>query len=220
MEAMDRMREEMLEVKQELKNHKIVYQELLETRRVLEDEKQKVHLAKVRIQNLLAELEDRDRSRVDFTSTPRRAPIGDSDSISQVCVSRERKVLVFKGIDSEDVVEWVDEVRRCIRSKSTAEQLACILEHLQGDAKREILYRPVSVKHDPEKVLDVLVEVFQGTDSLSDLQESFYMRRQQNDESLLEYSIVLMQLWDKVERIAGIKYERVNIDKSFYRWCV
>jgi hypothetical protein len=78
----------------------------------------------------------------------------------------------------------------------------------------------VSVKHDPEKVLDVLVEVFQGTDSLSDLQESFYMRRQQNDESLLEYSIVLMQLWDKVERIAGIKYERVNIDKSFYRWCV
>jgi hypothetical protein len=78
----------------------------------------------------------------------------------------------------------------------------------------------VSVKHDPEKVLDVLVEVFQGTDSLSDLQESFYMRRQQNDESLLEYSIVLMQLWDKVERIAGIKYEIVNIDKSFYRWCV
>jgi hypothetical protein len=132
MEAMDRMREEMLEVKQELKNHKIVYQELLETRRVLEDEKQKVDLAKVRIQNLLAELEDRDRSRVNFTSTPRRAPIGDSDSISQVCVSRERKVLVFKGIDSEDVVEWVDEVRRCIRSKSTAEQLACILEHLQG----------------------------------------------------------------------------------------
>ena len=104
MEPMDRMREEMLEVKQELEKQKSVYQELLETRRILQDEKQKVHLAELRIQNLSAELEDRDRSRVEFTSTPRRFPMGDPDSICQVCVSRERKVPVFKGIDSEDVV--------------------------------------------------------------------------------------------------------------------
>ena len=47
-----------------------------------------------------------------------------------------------------------------------SDQVAFVLEHLQGDAKREILYRPKFVNNSPDRIFEALIEVFQLVDSL------------------------------------------------------
>ena len=201
----DKMREEMLEIKHELEQQKGVYQELLHTKTQLDLEKDKLSRAEQHIHDLSAELEHKSISR--GASTPYVLPVSQTDQIAQVCVSRERKLALFKGMDSEDVVEWVYDARRCIKNKSDSDQVAFVLEHLQGDAKREILYRPKFVKNSPDRIFEALIEVFQPVDSLPDCQETFYRRKQEAGESLFEYSIAIMQLLDRVERKSDASFE-------------
>ncbi len=110
---------------------------------------------------------------------------------------------MFKDSESDYLNHWIEDARRCIQNKTLDEQIAFILEHLDGSAKQEIMYRPLSVRQNPERIFEILVEVFEGTDSITDLHEAFSNRRQQADEHLLQYSIAIMKLWDRIERCGG-----------------
>ena len=48
-----------------------------------------------------------------------------------------------------------------------------LLEHLAGEARREILGRGDEVKSNPEQIFAVLVRVFGDGDSLPQLQQQF-----------------------------------------------
>ncbi len=134
--------------------------------------------------------------------TPKSEP---SES-QAVYISRERKLKVFSGKsatgqqDAVDIAEWVDDVSRYLGSRkwSSAEQSDYIMQHLEGSARDEILYRPDSVKKDPKLILETLKKVFGEPDTLTDLQETFYTRVQNHGESLISYSVSLMKLVSKI----------------------
>lgn len=113
---------------------------------------------------------------------------------------RERKCPMFRGPGGIGVVEWVEEVRASVRARhlKSVDQAYFIYDHLEGEAKNEIKYRPVSEREDPEKILSILKDLYGGSESYVSLQEAFFSRRQGEGESLQEYSHALFRLMDRV----------------------
>lgn len=113
---------------------------------------------------------------------------------------RERKCPVFRGTSGIGIDEWVDEVQASIRARHLGplDQAYFIFDHLDGEAKDEIRYRPRADREDPNKVLSILKELYGCSKSYVALQENFFSRKQQEGETLQEYSHALFSLMDKV----------------------
>lgn len=75
-----------------------------------------------------------------------------------------------------------------------------LFDHLEGEARDEIRYRSDVERGDPEKIFSALREVFGCSQSHVALQEAFFSRRQLEGESLLEFSLALMGLMEKVKQ--------------------
>ncbi|KAK0155373.1 hypothetical protein N1851_002277 [Merluccius polli] len=88
------------------------------------------------------------------------------------------------------------------RHLSAADQAFFLYDHLEGEAREEIKYRPSTERCDPAKVLAVLQELYGSTDSYVALQEAFFSRRQQEGETLHEFSLALMSLMASVKQRA------------------
>ncbi|XP_026115992.1 uncharacterized protein LOC113094613 [Carassius auratus] len=119
-----------------------------------------------------------------------------------VLVPRDRKCPKFNGRSGLGINEWVEEVQACIRARhlSTADQSFFLFDHLEGEAREEIRYRPASEREDPDKIIAALRELYGDTQSYVSLQEAFFSRRQQEGETLLEFSLVLMGLLERVKQ--------------------
>lgn len=77
-----------------------------------------------------------------------------------------------------------------------------MFDHLEGEAREEIKYRSAEERSDPTKITAILQDLYGCAESYVVLQEAFFSRRQQAGESLLEYSLVLMSLMEKVKQRA------------------
>lgn len=64
---------------------------------------------------------------------------------------------------------------------------------VEGEAREEIKYRSRMEREDPNEVLAILTELFGCAQSYVTLQQSFFSRKQQEGESLLEFSWALME---------------------------
>jgi hypothetical protein len=119
---------------------------------------------------------------------------------SPVYVTRERKIDKFRGTDKENVVDWTDHILSYVKGRfqTNIEKVEFILEHLEGDAKAEVKFRVTSSKASPEEVVQVLRAVFENKDSITQLQQKFFSRNQENGESVREYSYVLMDLLGEI----------------------
>ncbi|KAL0154049.1 hypothetical protein M9458_050649 [Cirrhinus mrigala] len=122
-----------------------------------------------------------------------------------VYIPRERKCPRFSGKISQDsltVEDWVEEARRhlSMRPMLRAEQALAIFNLLDGEARTEIRFRPVSERDDPEKIFNVLISIYGCSQSYISLQKQFFQRRQLEGESLREYSHALMSLMDVIKR--------------------
>lgn len=129
-----------------------------------------------------------------FVSTP-----------AYVYVPRERKCSRFSGkrsVDMLPVEDWVEEVRSAliVRPVPVAEKALFVCDLLDGEAKAEIKFRPLHDRDDPEKVFSVLLDLYGCSQSLVSLQKQFFQRRQQEGESLREYSHALMALMEAMKR--------------------
>lgn len=124
---------------------------------------------------------------------------------STVYVSRDRRLPKLKGTasgkDDPDVDEWVADMRAALKSRPMPKREAAeyVFEHLSGEARLEARGRPAEVREDPDKLLGVIQTVFGDRRALPNLFERFYKREQGPKESLLEYSIVLVSAWGKIE---------------------
>ncbi|KAL6490489.1 hypothetical protein MHYP_G00008340 [Metynnis hypsauchen] len=120
-------------------------------------------------------------------------------------IPRERKCPVFRGRTSISVEEWVDEVQASIRARHLGplDQAYFMLDHLEGEAKDEIKYRPRAEREDPHKILSILRELYGCSKSYVALQESFFSRKQLDGESLQEYSHALLALMDRIQNCAS-----------------
>lgn len=121
-----------------------------------------------------------------------------------VFIPRDKKCPMFSGKAGLGFDEWEEEVQACMRPRhlSPADQAFFLFDHLEGEAKEEIKYRPTSERRDPEKILQILRELYGCSLSHVSLQEAFFSRKQQDGESLLEFSLALMNLMGKVRQAA------------------
>lgn len=121
-----------------------------------------------------------------------------------VYIPRERKCPVFRGSSGITVEDWVEEIKACVRMRQMHpfEQAYYIYDHLEGEAKDEIRYRPREDREDPDKILSILQEMYGCAKSHVSLQQSFFSRRQLEGETLQEFSHALCCLMEKIERCA------------------
>ena len=73
---------------------------------------------------------------------------------------------------------------------------------LEGEAKNEIKYHSAVEREDPAKILAILEELYGCSESYVSLQQAFFSRRQQEGETLQEFSLTLMGLMEKVKQCA------------------
>ncbi|XP_067264237.1 uncharacterized protein [Chanodichthys erythropterus] len=118
-----------------------------------------------------------------------------------VFIPRDRKCPKFSGRSGIGINEWVEEAQACMRLRhlSTADQAFFLFDHLEGEAREEIRYRSRNEREDPDQIIQVLRELYGCTKSYVALQESFFSRRQQDGETLVEFSLALMSLLEKVK---------------------
>ncbi len=119
-----------------------------------------------------------------------------------VFIPRDRKCPIFDGRSGIGINEWIEEAKACIRTRhlSVADQAFFLFDHLGGDAREEVRHRPVSERGDPERIFFILQELYGCSQSYVALQEAFFSRRQREEETLLEFSLALMGLLEKVRQ--------------------
>ncbi|KAK0150653.1 hypothetical protein N1851_008246 [Merluccius polli] len=118
---------------------------------------------------------------------------------------RERRCSKFSGSRTDgtlSIEEWTEEAQSCIRSRylSDLEKAMFLYDHLEGEARSEIKYRPVAVRENPTEMISVLKEVYGCSKSYVYWQQRFFDRKQKEAESLFEFSHALMDLMVKVKQ--------------------
>ena len=123
-----------------------------------------------------------------------------------VYLPSERKVKKFYGRPRNhqdiSVEDWIDEIQASIRSRpmTPQQQADFVISNLEGNAKKEIKLRQIG--NDAEAIFIVLSSVFgDGVLSVSanHLQKQFFLRQQNANETLREYSYELKRLFDRIK---------------------
>ena len=119
-------------------------------------------------------------------------------------IPRERKCPTFRGTSGIPVEDWNEEMRATLRARQLRpiDQAYFIYDHLEGEAKDEIRYRPKAEREDPERIFAILQDLYGCPKSYVSLQQSVFSRRQLDGESLQEFSHALCCLVEKVDRCA------------------
>lgn len=117
-----------------------------------------------------------------------------------VYVPRDRKCPLFSGRGELTPREWIEEIKSVMHSRhmSTRDQAQFVYDHLIGEAKDEIKFRPKRTRDHPRQIFDILLEQFNNSKPLIVLKERFYARKQQEGESLREFSNSLFSLMDEM----------------------
>lgn len=149
------------------------------------------------------------------SSTPTAAPSISSVPVPErlVFVPRDRKCPMFRGKSGIGLTEWLEEVQACMRARhlSTTDQAFFLFDHLEGEAREEIKYRSSEERGDPSKVIAVLQELYGCCESYVALQAAFFSRRQQDGETLLEFSLALVSLMASVKQRAPIEMPNAEV---------
>lgn len=118
-----------------------------------------------------------------------------------VFIPRECTWPIFSGKSSQRLSEWLEEAQASMRVQHLAanDQADFLYDHLEGEARDEIKYRPSVDRRDPARIIAILRELYGCTDSYVVLQEAFFSRRQQEGETLQEFSLALMSHMAKVK---------------------
>lgn len=171
---------------------------------------------RLKLERTIAARSDADRPSVpplpaDTLADGSNASVSQLDTGSQargserlVFVPRDRKCPSFTGKSGISITEWVEEAQACMRIRrlSAVDQADFLFDHLAGEAREEIKYRPLVDRRDPAKIISILTELYGCSQSYIALQEAFFSRKQQEGETLQEFSLALLSLMDKVKRRA------------------
>lgn len=133
-----------------------------------------------------------------------------------VFIQQTEKVPKFSGnldrSDSLTLEEWIELVEIHIQTKPTEKEKALwVYNHLEGAARIEVKYLPREEKDCVNAIFRVLREIYGCSHSHISLQRRFFNRKQQEGESLLDYSHALMTLMDQIVKsneLAQVKSQR------------
>lgn len=67
--------------------------------------------------------------------------------------------------------EWIEEVQACMRAHnlSLPDQTFFLFDHLEGEAREEIKYRPLAEREDADRILAILQELYGCSKSIMQL---------------------------------------------------
>lgn len=138
------------------------------------------------------------------TSTGNTQSLGaPSPAFERVLVmSRDRKCPSFDGKSGLSIEAWIEEAEACMRARhlSARDQAFFLYDHLEGEARNEIKFRPAEDREDPDMILEILRELYGCSQPYVTLQQAFFSRRQQEGETLQEFSLALMALMEQVKQ--------------------
>lgn len=123
-----------------------------------------------------------------------------------IFVPRDRKCSIFRGRTGIGLSEWMEEVQACMRARrlSPSDQAFFLFDHLEGEARDEIKYRSDAERGDPASILAILRELYGCAESYVALQAAFFAKKQQESETLLEFSLSLIGLMERVKQCAPV----------------
>lgn len=130
-----------------------------------------------------------------------------------IFLPRDRKCPMFRGRSGIGLTEWLEEVQACMRARhlSGVDRAFFLFDHLEGEAREEIKYRSAEERGDPAKIISVLQELYGCCESYVALQEAFFSRRQQEGETLQEFSLALMGLMASVKQRAPSEISNADV---------
>ena len=123
------------------------------------------------------------------------------------------KLCRFTGYPERDgdpaVAEWLHEFDMYARQTGVkdAGRAVVLLYHLCGRAREEVLCQPERVRQDCKALVSLRLLRFGPPDTVHLLSTAFHARMQLDSESLADYSRVLMQLHNRMERAAASEAE-------------
>ncbi|XDV46755.1 hypothetical protein PO909_016595 [Leuciscus waleckii] len=148
-----------------------------------------------------------DLGHISTVSGPSLAPppaidAGAISSERYVFIPRDRRCPKFNGRSGVGITEWVEEAQACMRSRhlSVADKAFFLFDHLEGEARDEIKYRPAGEREDPEKIIAALKELYGCSKSYVALQEAFFSRRQHDGSENSSDLRGLMSLLEQVKQ--------------------
>ncbi|XP_038127148.1 uncharacterized protein LOC119773977 [Cyprinodon tularosa] len=121
-----------------------------------------------------------------------------------IYVQQDRKLPVFSGHlnsnDSWTLEEWIERIRHFAESRGCTEKerAQIVFDHLEGAARTEVKFLPPQQRECMDSIFNILREVYGCMHSHVSLQRRFYNRKQQDGESLIDYSHSLMDLMDMI----------------------
>lgn len=115
-----------------------------------------------------------------------------------VYIPHQRRCPKFYGYqdspDSVDLEDWIEEVEACLEGGplSDKERAIFLFDHLGGKPWSETKHPSSSERENPDKVISILKGLYIGKKPLVVLQQHFYDRKQQEGQSLRQFSHALM----------------------------
>ena len=128
--------------------------------------------------------------------------------VQKIIVQRERHHPSFSGGPTVD--DWIRQTNEYLQENDVQDKPKFILQHLVGLARMEIQNRPWHEVTEAEDIFQILRELFRESRDLPSLQMELYQRKQRPKESLLEYSVALVECASAVERQPGGKLSDRN----------
>ncbi|KAK7888995.1 hypothetical protein WMY93_024555 [Mugilogobius chulae] len=143
-------------------------------------------------------------SQASGASTGQARSLGVHTPITErvLVMAKDRKCPFFNGKSGPPLNEWIEEAQACMRARrlSTVEQAFFLFDHLEGEAKNEIKFRPLGERENPELILETLKDLYGCVQPYVTLQQAFFSRRQEEGETLQEFSLALMALMEQVKQ--------------------
>lgn len=132
----------------------------------------------------------------------------------KVVVSRDRKFSTLSSANSSiEVSEWLKNITTYVgnRFSNDQEKVMFIFDHLEKNAKTELRFRADINKATVSEVVKILTELYSPDVNAVELQQKFYSRNQDCDESIEEYAFDLLDIFTSV--CEKVPVMRVNKDE-------
>ena len=147
--------------------------------------------------NMAEQLEETRRQLHDLRANA-QAPI---QPPLNIVVQRECRLRSFDGKSDVAAAAWCADAKSALRAQNlvgrdAADYVCC---HLEGSAKKEVGCHPMEERRDARAILAIIRDAFGERANASQLLRSFYERRQQEDESVTDYSHELAAHVDRLE---------------------
>lgn len=124
-----------------------------------------------------------------------------------VYLTQPRRLERFRGKPTKPsdmtVHEWVEDAEAILATRkfSKADKATWLIEHLSGEARREVCGRGPNVKNDPDRICAVLIRTFGDGDTIPQLQQQFFAYKQGEKEDLVTCSLKLVDIYERMIKL-------------------